>query len=339
MSTASHAFVDQLQSRYWCITWNNPTVAGEELEKHLAGNPNIKEFAFQLEKGESGTKHFQIYVAYTTNQRGKRMRETWPGCHIDIRRGKREQAIAYCSQDEYEGVSKGRIEGPWIKLSQEQGKRNDLLAVKEKLDKGADMIDVAKEHFGEWVKHYRAFEKYQTMLIPKRDWKTVNVCIIGNPGDGKTRYVQDLCKAQGIDLFVASVPEKRGGKAWFDGYKGQTHVLMDDYRGEYELSFFLRLIDRYPMQVEVKNSHTQWAPKYIYFTTNVVPWKWYNKTLLEYDIKDVSDHETHAVMRRFEKIYEVKDGKLVEIPNKWVTAPKPPLELAIEEKMVNSTSI
>lgn len=141
MSTASHAFVDQLQSRYWCITWNNPTVAGEELEKHLAGNPNIKEFAFQLEKGESGTKHFQIYVAYTTNQRGKRMRETWPGCHIDIRRGKREQAIAYCSQDEYEGVSKGRIEGPWIKLSQEQGKRNDLLAVKEKLDKGADMID------------------------------------------------------------------------------------------------------------------------------------------------------------------------------------------------------
>jgi hypothetical protein len=37
----------------------------------------------------------------------------------------------------------------------------------------------------------------------------------------------------------------------------------------------LRLLDRYPVQVPIKGSHTWWLPDRIYITTNILPSLWY----------------------------------------------------------------
>jgi len=47
------------RSCYWSITINNPT-AEDELEiELLKTNKNVKEFKYQLEEGDNGTKHYQ----------------------------------------------------------------------------------------------------------------------------------------------------------------------------------------------------------------------------------------------------------------------------------------
>lgn len=68
---------------------------------------------------------------------------------------------------------------------------------------------------------------------------------------------------------------KPGDYKWFDGYDGQPIVILDDYRGEYPLQMFLKLCDRYSMQVPVKGGFVNWGPKKIYITSNLHPNDWY----------------------------------------------------------------
>lgn len=85
---------------------------------------------------------------------------------------------------------------------------------------------------------------------------------------------------------------------WFDGYEGQDDVLMDDYQcSMLDREFFLRLLDRYPMQVPVKGGFVEWRPKRIIITSNHNPIDWYAS---EQNICDA------AVQRRFDGIFEFK---------------------------------
>nr|QJQ37767.1 replication-associated protein [Cressdnaviricota sp.] len=88
----------------------------------------------------------------------------------------------------------------------------------------------------------------------------------GNTGSGKTRAALD-----GVDLdnvFIVSGPNTKHGALWFDGYYGQDRVVFDDFRPWWcEFSFLLRLLDRYPIQVQVKGGFVNFIPTEIIITT------------------------------------------------------------------------
>lgn len=42
------------------------------------------------------------------------------------------------------------------------------------------------------------------------------------------------------------------GSIWFDHYHGQTCMLLEDYQGQFPVHFFLALLDRYLMPLQVK---------------------------------------------------------------------------------------
>lgn len=155
-----------------------------------------------------------------------------------------------------------------IGVPMNQGKRTDLLEIKSMLDEGKTSVDIADSHFTDWVRYHKSFEKYVTLKQPKRSWNTYVVVLWGKTGTGKTRFARNQV---GDDQRVWSP----GDYKWFDGYEGQEIVIIDDYRGEYELPMFLNLFDRYPMQVPVKGGFTNWCPKKVYITSNVDPNHWY----------------------------------------------------------------
>lgn len=84
-----------------------------------------------------------------------------------------------------------------------------------------------------------------------------------------------------------------GDFQWFDGYNEQPIVIIDDYRGEYPVPMFLKLLDRYPMQVPIKGGFVNWSPKKIYITSNVEPRHWYN---------EVDGRSLAAISRRFTEV-------------------------------------
>jgi hypothetical protein len=150
----------------------------------------------------------------------------------------------------------------------QQGKRNDLLEIKQLLDEGKTSSDIAESHFSKWVVYRRSFQAYAARKIPKRNWKTLVHVYWGRTGTGKTRFVHDQVQDE---RFWSP-----GDFKWFDGYDGQPIVIIDDYRGEYELPLFLKLCDRYPMQVPIKGGFVNWAPRKIYITSNTSPDTWYS---------------------------------------------------------------
>jgi len=79
----------------------------------------------------------------------------------------------------------------------------------------------------------------------------------GATGTGKSR----ACHEQYPDAFWYT---EYGSGQWWDGYRGQSAVILDDIRPEsFQYRFLLRLFDRYPLRVGIKGST-------IPFTSNVI---------------------------------------------------------------------
>lgn len=93
----------------------------------------------------------------------------------------------------------------------------------------------------------------------------------GASGTGKSSVARDLCKG---DIY--SPPT---AKFW-EGYDGQTFVLLDDIRGDFcKFHQLLKLLDIYPLRVEVKGGSRQLWATTIFVTAPYDPESmWANRT-------------------------------------------------------------
>jgi len=121
-----------------------------------------------------------------------------------------------------------------------------------------------------------ARDHLQAKAIPK----TVYV-YWGPPGTGKSHNAWDQA---GLEAY----PKDPNTKFW-DGYRGQRNVVIDEFRGAISISHILRWFDRYPTIVEIKGSSVALAAESIWVTSNLHPENWY----LDLD-KDTRD----ALLRR-----------------------------------------
>ncbi|QDJ95233.1 replication-associated protein [Capybara virus 13_cap1_257] len=257
----------------WVFTLNNPSEDFEaRLLETLEANANFKFVAGQREIAPTtGTEHFQGLVVLEEKKRLSWLREFFSDtAHFEVMRGRIPQALAYCTKEEtrkphYEPITWG--EQP----QNAQGKRNDLDAVKALIDSGASESTIAEEHFSSWVRHHKGFREYKRMKITPRDWKTEVWVIIGPTGTGKSRA------AAASQENPSQLYYKQAHTDWWDGYDGQETVILDDFYGWVRYDEMLRLMDRYPMLVQIKGGQTQFLAKTIVLTSNTMPSSWYPK--------------------------------------------------------------
>lgn len=96
----------------------------------------------------------------------------------------------------------------------------------------------------------------------------------GGTGTGKTRMAWEtlLSKYQLHDIWCSS------GKLdpFFIGYTNQRGVILDDLRpGSIRFELLLRILDGYPVHVNVKGSHAMWLAEHIIITAPVQPGEMY----------------------------------------------------------------
>lgn len=132
----------------------------------------------------------------------------------------------------------------------------------------------------------------------------------GDTGSGKTRAVYD--KESLDDLYV------HPGGHWFDGYDGQDAVLFDDFSGScFPISYFLKILDRYPMTVPVKGGFVNWKPRRIYVTSNLNPTEWYSGAHIEHQ---------RALRRRFTHVIHFSNlmrDRPIDLENQENISPSP----------------
>lgn len=247
-----------MRVRRWCFTWNFPSpddvqdVAPDGISYYVIGMEVAP---------ETGRPHLQGYVEW---KNGKSLGACvaslgMPGVHVEVANGSPQQNRTYCTKDgDY--VESGTIS--------HQGARNDLVAVKEMIDQGASMRDVAEEHFSDFVRYSKGFQMYKRMKAERRNWAMEIHIIVGPTGTGKTRHVRDLWP----DAYW-----KPKGK-WWDNYYGEEVVVIDEmYGSSFPYTELLQLMDRYPYSVESKGGTVEFSSRILVFTSNQMPEDWYDQ--------------------------------------------------------------
>ena len=276
------------------------------LWEELEGSTKVKYCKWQYEIGENGTRHIQGHVILNRRVRLGGVRVLNSRAHWEVRRGSFEQADEYCSKEESreygpfpESQDLTIVGGPHffgVAPGEGQGRRNDLLSLKRVVDEGGSLLDCFEEDFGSMVRYNRGIMMYKRLKTGlNRSWQTTCTVYYGASGVGKSRRALEEA---GPNSFWLPRPE--GDRPWWDGYDGQETIVIDEFYGWLKRDFLYRLIDRYPMMLEVKGGAVPMQARHVIFTSNKHPNDWYPRARLG------------ALVRRFTdpigKVFEMKEA-------------------------------
>lgn len=245
------------QSKFWCFTLNNYSDADVLCCRRLVDSEeDCTYLVFGRELSSSGTPHLQGYVEFGRRVRRSRVLQLLGGhVHLEQRRGTSEEASAYCKKD-------GDFEEFGVISQPRQGKRTDLDQIRESITNGATEREIADGHFSQWVVYRNSFEKYRDLITDDGIRHGLRIIVLwGLPGTGKSRYAYE----QFPDLYSVASPTLQ----WFDGYRGEEVVLVDDYRGGADEGFLLKFLDIYPLRLPVKGSFVRLRAMTIIITSNI----------------------------------------------------------------------
>lgn len=272
-------------AKTWFFTLNNWTP--EEYEKIKAIEANylicVKEVG-----ALNGVPHLHGVITFAKAVRRLKLSSLLPRAYWAPTRS-REQAVNYCLKDDPE---------PFIKDNRTQGNRSDLDDFCDNI-KESGLHSAILEAPSTYVKYHGGLDKLSVLYQNPRDPSTPPevVWLYGPTGTGKSRYVHE----RETDLWVAMSSHK-----WWQGYRQQEAILFDDFRCNFApFADMLRILDRYPLQAEVKGGSVHINSPRMYITSQFPPHKVYCR-------ERRSGEDIRQLYRRLAKVILVtldSDGK------------------------------
>lgn len=250
----------EVESRRWTLTLNNYT------EKDWTDLMLYKSDCCYMahEVGESGTPHIQGYFEFRSCKKFSVLTKHFPRGHWEPAKGTAEQ------NKDYILLGHGGLKPIPTKTfssgapkPKEQGKRSDLdgfsIAVQDNTNTLAELC----ERFpGMCLKYSGHMLRVRYFAQKDRDFKTIGISLYGGPGTGKSRVIRECFP--GDEAYW-----KPDNSKWWDGYDQHQVVVWDDFRAEADISlpYVLRLLDRYPLQVQVKGGFVKFRSDVVIFTS------------------------------------------------------------------------
>lgn len=267
-----------MTSRCWCFTLNNPDGL-LDFDDFCDG----RYLVYQMELAPTtNTPHFQGYVEFSRSKRLAAVRRILDSAHWEPRRKTRDEARAYCMKIDT------RIDGPYEHGSWEnggQGSRSDLYDMFKLVKDGKSELEILETMPQMWFRYHNAVNKAKLLIESRnrRTWKTEVHVILGPPRTGKSKLAMDMS------------PEAywKTQDNWWDTFKGTEDVILDEFAGWLKFTDLLRLMDRYPMQVQNKGGFVNFAPKRIFITSNYHPWDWYKNEKIKYNMTALYERVEH----------------------------------------------
>ncbi len=286
-------------ARAWTFTLNNFTESEVDKMKSLECNYIV----FGKEIGENGTPHLQGCIRFSRTYRLSGLKKNisskahWEPCR-DF-----EAAVNYCMKEDPE---------PFIKDNRKQGQRTDLDLACETV-KTSGIFGLARDDPAMFVKYHGGFSKLATMFQTPRNDRPHITWIYGDTGTGKTRQVHD----KEDSLFVAHASHQ-----WWDGYRQQDAILIDDMRASWApFNILLKILDRYQMQVQIKGGFVELNSPRIYITSQFPPHEVYNREAR-------SGEDIAQLLRRLSIVLELRTDSV----GSTVTSSHDPEDLLLRDK-------
>lgn len=227
----------------------------------------------QVELGaERAYKHVQLVIWCNQPQRLSRLKTWIQNAHWEPT--KSEAALEYVWKEDT------RIEGSQFELGTFPHKRNDKRDwndIKE-LAKSGNLEAIPADIY---VRHYGTLKAIARDNLRPCAVERHAELYVGATGTGKSRRAWDEA---GCEAYI-----KNPNTKWWDGYKGQTKVIIDEFRGRIDPSYLLTWLDRYPVQVETKGGAVPLMAERFWICSNLQIEQWY---------PDVGQETIDAIKRR-----------------------------------------
>ena len=293
------------RSANWLFTWFKKEDTEAKFltwdEDDLVSN-GVRFIVYQLEEcPETGKPHYQGYIEMVVKIRFKALTKLFPsGIHLELRKGTQRQAIAYCTKEDTRIAIGARVGQP---KKHRQGARTDLIAFHKAIClEGKTDLELFHDFPRLTTNHLRVVDRLRSEFMRNRakrlqdDPQEPTVIILhGDTGMGKTRYIWDRHKFD--EVYQVEFGTGTNSSLWFDDYRGEDILLIDDFFGNMRLTLLLRILDWYARRVQNKGGYTYIRFKLIYITSNKAPQDWYT---------NVPYKSQEALQRRFSKIIEFK---------------------------------
>ncbi len=183
----------------------------------------------QIELAPTTNKeHYQIYVEFIKPMSHKKAAKVigYPGAHMEVRRGTRQEARNYCSKDDT--YLRSRFEyGTWIKG---QGHRGDIEDLVEMIKEGKSDYEIlktdanlinkyqkfigrtreilqeqeSKEYLTKWAEGWepRDYQQEWMMRMRGQNDRQITVIVDETGGAGKTQFTKWMVATQGATRFT-----------------------------------------------------------------------------------------------------------------------------------------
>lgn len=249
------------KSRSWFLTLNN--YSREDIVK-LEGL-KYKYLLYQFERGEEGTDHLHAYIYYENAV-------VMPKRYIP--EGHWESVVNQAACMKYCSKKETRVGGPFERGTKpEQGRRTDLEELAREFVNKPE-AEFATENPDTFVRYNRGLKEYKRAVTMKH--RTCAPTIYwrwGKSGCGKTR---GAVEAHPDSYYI------KDGSRWWDGYEQQEAIIIDDFEArDWEWRSFLRLLDRYQYQGQVKGSYVPINSPFLYITCEFPPEHFWDGNCLE----------------------------------------------------------
>lgn len=233
--------------------------------------PGVSYIKGQLERGDSGYLHWQVLICLPAKKTVAYLRALLGPHHYELSRSS--------AASEYVWKSASRV-GHQFELGSLPYNRNSSVDW-NRVWTAATSGELASIPADIRVRHYSTLRKISSDHATAEPLTKEVFVFWGSTGTGKSRRAWNEA---GWDAYPKDPRTK-----WFDGYRGEEHIVIDEFRGSIDIAHLLRWLDRYPVLVEIKGASVPLRAKKIWITSNLDPRQWY---------PDLDSETLSALLRR-----------------------------------------
>lgn len=277
------------QGKHWCLT-----IFKEDEQQDFikwTQEDEVNYFNYQEEEcPETKKRHLQCYIGFKSNKRFNAIKSRLRSSHIELAKSA-VNAWEYCSKPETAtGARQGRGPKPIKSDGKGSGKWN--------LFQDFARDNSWEECLAKWPElrtHESVMRRIYDDVHPRQQLGEPRIFILYGPsGTGKS--------STALALFKGEQYYRHTGTQWFDGYAGETKVLLDDFHpGQMTRSFLLNLMDSpQGFMGQVKGGWVKVAWDTLIITTQYPIEEWYKGHDKESDL-------AFAFFRRAE-VWKYKNG-------------------------------
>lgn len=300
------------QARKFILVINNPNVCGlthPVIMDQMGQLSTVSYFCMADEIATTGTYHTHVFLYSNSPIQFSTVKNAFPVAHIETAYGSAQDNRNYilkggkwAETEKAETSVEGTFEEYGVMPTEKQQKAPMMVLIMDRVKAGASTAEIIQEFPSMAFKSNDIDVMRQTLLSDRymQENRDVRVTFLyGATGTGKTRGIYERHAVSDVCRITSY---KQGGGAYFDAYRGQPVLVLEEFQGQIPITELLTMLDIYPLMLPARYADRVACYTQVYITSNKSLPEIYGRGFI------ISEHSTWmALLRRITEIVEYRE--------------------------------